>query len=91
MRLPERIVFSIKRMVLANRTSRNLFAAYCFALHMLVFLMLYWMGTVDIEKHASNLGEVAGAAAAAGGPIGLNPGAGAHHGDWHQEGFTGGG
>jgi len=91
MRLPERIVFSITRMVLANRTSRNLFAAYCFALHMLVFLMLYWMGTVDIEKHASNLGEVAGAAAAAGGPIGLNPGAGAHHGDWHQEGFTGGG
>ena len=89
MRLPERIVFSITRMVLASRTSRNLFAAYCFALHMLVFLMLYWMGTVDIEKHASNLGEVAGAAAAGGGPIGSNPGADAHHGDWHQEGFPG--
>lgn len=42
MSLPERIVFSITRMVLATRTSRNLFAAYCVALHMLVFLSLYW-------------------------------------------------
>jgi homeobox protein cut-like len=44
MSLPERIVFSITRMVLATRTSRNLFAAYCVALHMLVFLSLYWAG-----------------------------------------------
>ncbi|KAI9876339.1 MAG: hypothetical protein M1830_006736 [Pleopsidium flavum] len=91
MRLPERIVFSITRMVLANRMSRNVFAAYCFALHMLVFLMLYWMGTVDMAKHASNVGGVAGSAAAVGGSIGLNAGAGAHQGDWQQEGFTGGG
>ncbi|KFZ10079.1 hypothetical protein V502_08329 [Pseudogymnoascus sp. VKM F-4520 (FW-2644)] len=44
MSLPERIVFSITRMVLATRTSRNMFAAYCVALHMLVFLSLYWAG-----------------------------------------------
>ncbi|KFY46130.1 hypothetical protein V494_00602 [Pseudogymnoascus sp. VKM F-4513 (FW-928)] len=42
MSLPERVVFSITRMVLATRTSRNLFAAYCLALHMLVFLSLFW-------------------------------------------------
>jgi homeobox protein cut-like len=85
MSLPERIVFSITRMVLANRTSRNMFAAYCLALHLLVFGMLYWMGTVDIEKHASNLGDVAGGAlaAAAGGKAPE-----AHHGDWHKEGFS---
>lgn len=89
MRLPERMVFSITRMVLANRTSRNLFAAYCFALHLLVFLMLYWMGTVDIEKYGSRLGEVAGVAAAGGGPMGLQSGVDAHDGDWQQEGFSG--
>lgn len=91
MRLPERIVFSITRMVLANRTSRNLFAAYCVALHLLIFLMLYWMGTVDIEKHASNLGEVGGLAAAAGGPMRAHGGDDTHHGDWQPEGFAGGG
>ena len=87
MSLPERIVYSITRMVVANRMSRNIFATYCLALHLLVLGMLYWMGTVDIEKHASNLGEAAVAAAAAGGPIGSAPGADSHHGDWHQEGF----
>lgn len=86
MSLPERVVFSITRMVLANRTSRNLFAAYCLALHVLIFVMLYWMQTVDIEKHASNLGEAAAALAGSGG-LGNTPGADAHHGDWHQEGF----
>lgn len=44
MSLPERVVFSITRMVLSTRTSRNMFAAYCVALHMLVFLSLYWAG-----------------------------------------------
>ena len=83
MSLPERMVYSITRMVLANRTSRNVFAFYCFALHILIFVMLYWMQTVDIEKHASNLGEAAAAVAAMGG----NPGAAAQHGDWHPEGF----
>jgi homeobox protein cut-like len=48
MSLPERIVFSITRMVLATRTSRNLFAAYCVALHVLVFISLYWVAGRDV-------------------------------------------
>ena len=86
MSLPERVVYSITRMVLSNRTSRNLFATYCLALHILIFLMLYWMQTADIEKHASNLGEAVSAAAAGGAAIGGDPGA-AQHGDWQQEPF----
>lgn len=86
MSLPERVVYSITRMVLANRTSRNLFAAYCMALHILIFLMLYWMQTADIEKHASNLGNAASALAAGGGATGGERGA-AQHGDWQQEPF----
>ncbi|CAO1599337.1 hypothetical protein XANCAGTX0491_003069 [Xanthoria calcicola] len=83
MSLPERMVFSITRMVLANRTSRNLFAGYCFALHILIFVMLYWMQTMDISKHASSLSEAAGSVVAGRGD-GPN-----EHGDWHQEGFSG--
>ncbi|KAI9816639.1 MAG: hypothetical protein M1832_005024 [Thelocarpon impressellum] len=101
MSLPERVVFSITRMVLANRTSRNLFATYCFALHLLVLGMLYWMGASGIDKDASKLGEVAGAGAGAGAAAAAGAGAlgkgkfaggdGAGHGEWHQEGFSGGG
>ncbi|KAK4542679.1 hypothetical protein LTR36_006251 [Oleoguttula mirabilis] len=97
MSLPERAVFQVTRMVLATRTSRTLFAVYCLGLHVLVFCMLYWMGTVDIEKHASHLGagvaSAAGAGAgagAAGGGVGVG-GGDASHGDWHQEGFQAGG
>ncbi|OLN97431.1 Protein CASP [Colletotrichum chlorophyti] len=88
MSFPERMVYSVTRMVLASRTSRNLFAAYCVALHLLVFCSLYWLGTVDVETHASNLGKSAAAAAAAGAG-GLNGGAGDGHGDWQEEGFSG--
>ncbi|KAK1969767.1 hypothetical protein LY78DRAFT_571371 [Colletotrichum sublineola] len=88
MSFPERVVYSVTRMVLASRTSRNLFAAYCVALHLLVFCSLYWLGTVDVEKHASNLGKSAAAAAAAGAG-GLNGKVGEGHGDWHEEGFSG--
>ncbi|KAL2875500.1 hypothetical protein SGCOL_009269 [Colletotrichum sp. CLE4] len=88
MSFPERVVYSVTRMVLASRTSRNLFAAYCVALHLLVFCSLYWLGTVDVEQHASNLGKsVVGAAAAGAG--GLKGGAGNGHGDWQEEGFSG--
>ncbi|KAK5160242.1 hypothetical protein LTR04_004711 [Oleoguttula sp. CCFEE 6159] len=83
MSLPERIVFQITRVVLATRTSRNLFAVYCLGLHLLVFGMLYWMGTTNIESHINQLGKSVGAATA-GGPIvaGVdNPE------DWHQEAF----
>lgn len=80
MSLPERVVYQITRMVLATRTSRNLFAAYCMALHLMVLFMLYHAGTTCIDVNASNLGDNAAAAAAAGG---------AHddHGDWEQENF----
>ncbi|KAL9107469.1 MAG: hypothetical protein Q9227_007666 [Pyrenula ochraceoflavens] len=88
MSLPERVVFSITRLVLATRTSRNLFAGYCLALHFMIFLMLYWMGTIEVEKHASNLGEAAVVAAAAKG-VGGSSGSDLSHGDWQQEGFAG--
>ncbi|KAK9774278.1 putative Protein CASP [Seiridium cardinale] len=83
MSFPERVVYSVTRMVLASRTSRNLFAAYCVALHLLVFLSLYWMGTTDAEQHASNLSQgVAGAAAMAGA---AGKGSGSSHGDWKED------
>ncbi|MCJ1394609.1 hypothetical protein MMC18_007489 [Xylographa bjoerkii] len=87
MSLPERIVFSMTRLILANRSSRNLFATYCLALHVLIFVMLYWMQTTDVQNHASNLGL---AVAGVGGATGDHPGADAHHGEWHQEGLPGG-
>ncbi|KAH6889982.1 CASP C terminal-domain-containing protein [Thelonectria olida] len=63
MSLPERVVYSLTRMVLASRTSRNLFAVYCVALHLLVFVSMYWLGTADFEQHL----KLTGAAAAGGG------------------------
>ncbi|KAL7813458.1 CASP C terminal domain-containing protein [Trichoderma gracile] len=92
MSLPERVVYSITRMVLASRTSRNLFAAYCVALHVLVFFSLYWLGTSDLERHASNFGSSAAAAAAGGASGGGGVGGGAAsggHGDWQEDGFDG--
>lgn len=90
MSLPERIVFSITRMVLATRTSRNLFAGYCVALHLLVFFSLYWLGSVDVDQHGSHLGSAA--VAAAGGAKGVldsTSETGTGHGDLQQEGFNG--
>lgn len=88
--LPERVVYSITRMVLASRTSRNLFAAYCVALHLVVFLTLYWMSGMDGARHASNFGHDAAMAAAAIPPAsvdGIAAGA-SSHGDWQEEGFS---
>ena len=84
MTLPERVIFSITRMVLANRTSRNLFAGYCIVLHVLVFLMLYWSGTGEIDKHAAGLGNVVAAAAG-----GATPGKDSSAKDWQPDGFHG--
>ena len=85
MSLPERAVWQVTRMVLATRTSRNLFALYCLGLHMMVLIMLYWMGTADVEKHASNLGASAvsgfDTAGGASGPTA--------HGDWQHADFDG--
>ncbi|KAI1462444.1 CASP C terminal-domain-containing protein [Annulohypoxylon moriforme] len=92
MSLPERIVYSVTRMVLASRTSRNLFAAYCVALHILVFFSLYWLGTSDVDQHSSNLSQGIAAAAAAGGVAGGNTGGrgqAANPGSWQEEGFNG--
>ncbi|PYH97929.1 golgi membrane protein [Aspergillus ellipticus CBS 707.79] len=90
MSLPERIVFSLTRIILANRTSRNLFASYCFAMHILVFAMLYMMSTMEIEKHSNaSLGAAAAAAMAGGGGGGGSYSSQQLHGDdWQQEGFN---
>jgi homeobox protein cut-like len=90
MSLPERVVFSITRMVLATRTNRNLFAAYCLALHILVFMVLYWLGTADFEQHAvGHLGKVGTAAVKP--VVKVLASAGDQTGDWHEEGFEGAG
>lgn len=83
MSLPERVVFQITRMVLATRTSRNLFALYCLGLHVLVFGMLFWMGSTDVQNHTSNLSDSMAAVGA--GAAGFAGDAGA--GEWQQEGF----
>ncbi|KAG5938755.1 hypothetical protein E4U53_007944 [Claviceps sorghi] len=74
MSLPERVVYSITRMVLASRASRNLFAAYCVALHVLVFFSLYWLGSTHVEQHSAGLGSSIAAAAAAGAGAGAGAG-----------------
>ncbi|KAJ5798730.1 uncharacterized protein N7503_006235 [Penicillium pulvis] len=95
MSLPERIVFSLTRIIMANRTSRNLFAGYCFALHILLFVVLYMMSTTEIEKHSamSAVGSAAAAAYANHGGMGSSSGSGSSSGqlqadDWQQEGFN---
>jgi homeobox protein cut-like len=50
MSLPERAVFQFTKMVLATRTSRNLFAGYCLGLHLLVIIMLFSMGSSGGER-----------------------------------------
>ncbi|KAJ5091414.1 hypothetical protein NUU61_006284 [Penicillium alfredii] len=90
MTLPERVVFSLTRIILANRTSRNLFAGYCFALHLLLFIVLYMMSTMEIEKHSA-MSAIGGAAAAAYNNRGGSTGSGngqLQHDDWQQEGFN---
>ncbi|KAJ5774788.1 hypothetical protein N7457_009684 [Penicillium paradoxum] len=87
MSLPERIVFSLTRVILANRTSRNLFAGYCLALHLLLFAVLYMMSSTEIEKHSA-MGAISSAAAAYGSG-GATGGESQLHGDeWQQEGFN---
>ncbi|EME86684.1 uncharacterized protein MYCFIDRAFT_162306, partial [Pseudocercospora fijiensis CIRAD86] len=82
MSLPERAVFRVTRMVLATRTSRNLFAFYLVALHLLVIMMLYWMGTADAATQTSNLGASTLAREAA--KVAAKGGA-EDHGDWHAQ------
>ena len=49
--LPERFVFRTAKLILASRTSRNMFAAYCFSLHLLVMMMLYWMSGTTVPVY----------------------------------------
>jgi homeobox protein cut-like len=81
MSLPERVVFQVTRLVLATRTSRNLFALYCLGLHLLVLVMLF------------NMGDGMHATVAAAGPVAAQ--AAAHHAaaagggkaeEWHEVG-----
>lgn len=75
MSLPERVIFQVTRMVLATRTSRNLFAGYCVVLHLLVLVMLF-SGTTGGEGGVHRVvGAAAGAAAARAGE-GAEAGAG---------------
>lgn len=53
MPLPERVVYQITRTVLATRARRNLFAMYCLCLHFIIFAMLYWGGSTDIEHQVT--------------------------------------
>lgn len=89
MSLPERGVFQITKMVLATRMSRNLFAAYCAALHLLVLFMLYYMESCSVG--VKPVGASAGAAGVGFGGGGITgPKAGGSV-EWHKEGFQEGG
>lgn len=80
MSLPERVVYTVTRMVLATRTSRNLFALYLFALHLLVFFSVFSAGTSSADMHATDFGRSAAAVAAAAG--------GSGHGNWKEGGLN---
>jgi len=63
MTLPERIAFQVTRVVLATRTSRNIFAAYCVALHLLLFFILFSGGNQPVPlTYAAPRGPWHGAA-----------------------------
>jgi homeobox protein cut-like len=91
MGLAERLMYSFTRVILANRLSRNLFAVYCVLLHLLVFCMLYWTGTAEVERHIVGMaGEHLGGDVAAGGGVAAAGAAAADGGlagpgVWHQE------
>ncbi|KAI5291227.1 hypothetical protein KEM54_005777 [Ascosphaera aggregata] len=70
MSLPERMVYSVTRLVLANRTTRNLFAAYCVAIHFLLFVFIYKMSVLSGLVHESTLGGKSSTADGAGAPAG---------------------
>lgn len=80
MNMVERMVFSLTRIVLATRTSRNLFAAYCAALHLLVILMLYWMSAANTVISHPLQSRTAAVMAAAANAAPDTP-------DWRQEGL----
>lgn len=60
MGLVEKMVYQFARVVLASRLSRNLFAGYCVALHMLVMGMLYYSATGQVDAAVTGPAEAAG-------------------------------
>jgi homeobox protein cut-like len=60
MNVAERAVFQVTKLVLATRTSRNLFAGYCLGLHVLLMVVLYNMGGYDgvHALHEAGIGGV---------------------------------
>lgn len=85
MNVAERMVFSLTRIILATRTSRNLFAGYCMALHLLVFLMLYWASAAGAA--VGHLDSVVPVAGAGGAGAAMAKNAAPHAADWHAEEF----
>lgn len=92
MSVPERAVWQITRMVLATRTSRNLFAGYCLALHLMVLALLYYMGSLAGGPSLSESAATVGGVAAAGALNGATEGLGGADDGWQPaEPPTGGG
>ncbi|KAK4199899.1 CASP C terminal-domain-containing protein [Triangularia verruculosa] len=85
---PERVVYSVTRMVLATRASRNLFALYCVCLHLMVFYSLFWMGASDVDRQvvAAATMEVARNVAGAAEDVGDGSG-GTNGGTLSEQGF----
>jgi homeobox protein cut-like len=86
--LPERAVLQASRLVLATRTSRNMFAIWVVGLHLLVFVMLFWMGGSSDTPHLAHT-VAAGNAAIAGAKVAAaaQGGSGGSGAKWEQPGF----
>lgn len=67
-----------------------MFAGYCVALHVLVFLSLYWMGAdtggSGLGQSAVGAGTAAGAGAGAAAGAGAGPGTGPGDQEWREAG-----
>ncbi|KAF3181549.1 hypothetical protein TWF106_010437 [Orbilia oligospora] len=74
----ERVLFSLTRMVMKNRITRNLFAGYCLFLHLFCIGILYWAGMGETEKYG-------GVSMSAGETIPGAVGGGSAAGEWKAE------
>ncbi|KAF3933574.1 hypothetical protein ABW19_dt0204628 [Dactylella cylindrospora] len=74
----ERVLFSMTKMVMKNRFTRNLFAGYCLFLHLLCIGVLYWAGLGEAEK-------VGGLSMSAADTVPGAVGGGAAAGEWKAE------
>ncbi|EWC44435.1 hypothetical protein DRE_06803 [Drechslerella stenobrocha 248] len=74
----ERVLFSLTKMVMKNRVTRNLFAGYCLLLHLLCIGVLYWAGMGETEK-------LGGISMSAGDTVSGAVGGGQAAGEWKAE------